>query len=176
MQAFLDRRDGQALGGHVLDQQLEAVLGAETLHHSPRRRRGAGNGQIDVQAGDVIFLAGQLQHQGQGVLAAGKGHQNALVAGEELLAFNAARHLAGEEILVAVRAEGGIVAFKGHGRRSLADFTLHGCPEKGWRLEQVHFEIVLAVAGALPPAGETRTYPPAERAHSFRCPPRKMKS
>ena len=110
VEAFLDQRDGQALGGQFLDHELQAVLGAKTLHHAAGHGRGFRDAQIDVQAGDVIALPGKLQHQGQRILAARKGHEDAFVTGEELLAFDALFHLTGKELEVTVGAEGGVVA------------------------------------------------------------------
>ena len=75
VEALLDQRDGQALGGQFLDHELQAVLGAKALHHAAGHGRGFRDAQVDVQAGDVIALPGKLQHQGQRILAARKGHQ-----------------------------------------------------------------------------------------------------
>ena len=128
VEALLDQRNGQALGGQFLDHELQAVLGAKALHHAAGHGRGFRDAQVDVQAGDVIALPGKLQHQGQRILAARKGHQDAFVTGEELLAFDALFHLTGKELEVTVGAEGGVVAAQGHHGRRLADLAFQ------WRL------------------------------------------
>ena len=104
------------------------MLGAKALHHAAGHGRGFRDAQVDVQAGDVIALPGKLQHQGQRILAARKGHQDAFVTGEELLAFDALFHLTGKELEVTVGAEGGVVAAQGHHGRRLADLAFQ------WRL------------------------------------------
>ena len=128
VEALLDQRDGQALGGQFLDHELQAVPGAEALHHAAGHGRGSRDAQVDVQAGDVIALPGKLQHQGQRILAARQGHQDAFVTGEELLAFDALFHLTGKELEVTVGTEGGVVAAQGHHGRRLADLAFQ------WRL------------------------------------------
>lgn len=116
---------GQALLGHIPNNEREAVLRAEALHHAARRRRRLSYAQINVQAGDVITLSSKFQHEGEGVLAAGECHKDAVFLGHELLFAYASIHLTGKEIQKASRAEGGIMAGQGYNGFSFAAATLH---------------------------------------------------
>ena len=51
-----------------------------------------------MQAGNVIALTRKFQHEGQGILAAGQGDEDAVLVGEQLSGFDAAGDLRGEEI------------------------------------------------------------------------------
>jgi len=102
------------------------VLFAEAFHHPARGWRGAGNGQVDVQAGDVVAQPRKFQHQAQRILAAGKGDQDAVVMGEQLAFFDAALHLPGKEQQEAFGTETGMVAGQGDDGRLLAAFAFHG--------------------------------------------------
>lgn len=43
-----------------------------------------------MQAGNVIALTRKFQHEGQGILAAGQGDEDAVLVGEQLSGFDAA--------------------------------------------------------------------------------------
>ena len=79
-----------------------------------------------MQARDVVALSAEFQHEGEGVLSAGKGHQNAVFPGHELMFPYASVHLTGKEIQKAVGAEGGIVAGQGNNGAGMAAAALHG--------------------------------------------------
>ena len=88
--------------------------------------------EVDVQAGNVIALTRKLQHEGEGILAAGQGDEDAIPVGEQLSGFDAAGDLRGEEIPEAVFTESGIVARQGDdGRSGLAAFAYHGEANSG---------------------------------------------
>ena len=76
VEPLLHQRDGQPLGSHVPDHEPQTMHSAKAFHHAACRYRRTGDAQVDVQAGHVIALPGEFQHQGQRILAAGKSHQH----------------------------------------------------------------------------------------------------
>ena len=126
LEALLDQRDGKPFLGHFLDDELEAVLAAEAFDDPAHDFGRAGDAEVDVQAGNVIALTRKFQHEGQGILAAGQGDEDAVLVGEQLSGFDAAGDLRGEEIPEAVFTESGVVARQGNdGRGGLAAFAYH---------------------------------------------------
>lgn len=105
---------------------LEAVLAAEAFDDPAHDFGRAGDAEVDVQAYNVIALTRKFQHEGQGILAAGQGDEDAVLVGEQLSGFDAAGDLRGEEIPEAVFTESGVVARQGNdGRGGLAAFAYH---------------------------------------------------
>ena len=97
-----------------------------------------------MQGRDVIALTAEFQHEREGVLAAGKGHEHAVLSGHEALFPNASVHLLRDEVEEAVGAEGGVVAGKGdngacvaaaafHAEDLVADGDVSGCGRGGRR-------------------------------------------
>ena len=84
-----------------------------------------------MQARDIIALPPQFQHEGEGILAAGKSYQHTIAPGHELVFPDASVHLPGKEIQKAVGAEGGIVAGQGNNGAGTAAAALHGEPRGG---------------------------------------------
>jgi len=99
----------------------------KSLDSGARGHGGGGNAQIDVQACDIVTQTIQLKDQGQGVLAAGEGDQDAVLKSEQLLPADALFYLAGEKIKKTGGAEAGVVAGQGHNGGVLATGAFHGC-------------------------------------------------
>ena len=85
-----------------------------------------------MQAGHVVTLPRQFEHEGQGILAPGQGDEDAILMGEQLAGFDAPGDLRGEEVPETGFTESGVVARQGNdGRGGLAAFAYHGEANSG---------------------------------------------
>ena len=127
--------NGQTFLRHVPDDEGEAVPGAEAFHHAAGSRRGLRYAQVYMQAGDVVSLPSEFQHEGEGILASGKGHEDAVVTSHELMLAYASVHLTGKEVQEAVRTEGGVMTGQGYDGFGFAAAALHGTSQHGIKEE-----------------------------------------
>src|SRR2546425_889600 len=141
---LLDLGDGRAHGvRHALHDELLAAGGREGLALALGLDGVVEDAQIEIEPRRLVARLDQHVPQREGILAAGDGDQDLLLAAEHPVLADRLRDLLAKELLEVRRAEGGVVP------RQLEDGLTSALAALHW--------ILLALALALPPDMTGRT-------------------